>query len=86
MGLIVVMMEEPDFYPELKVESEEMESTDPELTSLKRLSRLKMMVEERIKKTGVRNLFEGLKIENMIRSGQNREESKTDIPIELVQQ
>jgi hypothetical protein len=78
---ILIFMDEIDWYPELVVQLGEFEKTDPEVLSLKRLSRMKPDIRSKLEKNGVKEVLEGCHIEQTLKEGMNKEELKSDIQI-----
>ncbi len=59
-----------------------MDNFDIEIVSLKKMHRLKVMVEDRLVKEGIKERIDQMKVEFTINSNLNREEHKSDIEIE----
>lgn len=83
LGILVLMTDELDAYPDNDISEQERKSNNLEALSLKKLYQFKKFQEDKIQKQGLAQLYHALRVESTIRTQMNREEVKTDIPVEL---
>ncbi len=77
-------MQDFDSYDELKIETADLDNTDVEVISVKRLHLLKKSVDEKLSKDGLKNKLDGCRVEGSLKSNINKQENKTDLDIERI--